>query len=428
MIEHIYNQFVQSNFKVSTDSRNIIPGSIFFALKGDNFDGNLYAADAIAKGASLAVIDNKRFSTDRTILVQDTLAALQELASLYRTHSAYKVVALTGTNGKTTTKELIRAVLAEKYKCVATKGNLNNHIGVPLTILSTYPETELLIVEMGANHIGEIETLSKIASPDFGLITNIGKAHLEGFGSYEGVIKAKSELYQNLIPREKTIFYNSLDPILTELIGNYKKIIPYGSENSDCYIDSITFKNGQLTASINIEGVNYEIQPNLFGRYNIINILAAIKIGRYFDVNADNCISAINNYSPENNRSQVQKTENNTLILDCYNANPSSMKSALESFAEIQSENKIAILGEMKELGISSFEEHRQLIDTAISCGCIKNIFVGEGFLPFKKELEFHFNNTSELIDYLTKERFKGSLVFIKGSRTNQLEKTVPYL
>lgn len=429
MIENIYSHFINSGKAVSTDSRNIIPGSIFFALKGDNFDGNIYAADALSKGASLAVIDNKIYSTNKTILVDNALIALQQLAALYRKRSNFKVLALTGTNGKTTTKELIKVVLSEKYKCSATKGNLNNHIGVPLTILSTPSETEILIVEMGANHIGEIRDLCNIAYPDYGLITNIGKAHLEGFGGFEGVIRAKSEMYKHLMENNKLIFANGEDQLLSELLGPYQPIQKYNDErNSECFVKSLVFENGKLSASISVSKIDYQIKPQLFGKYNLVNIMAAIEIGRYFNVDTQDIIQAIEKYVPENNRSQILKTENNTLILDSYNANPSSMKAALESFSEINSLDKVTILGEMKELGDASYDEHKKIIELATISANNKNLFVGEGFAPFSKNTGLYFNSTNELIEYLKDKNFKGQLIFIKGSRANQLEKIVPYL
>jgi UDP-N-acetylmuramoyl-tripeptide--D-alanyl-D-alanine ligase len=264
--------------------------------------------------------------------------------------------------------------------------------------------------------------------PDFGMITNLGKAHLEGFGGFEGVIRAKSELYQNLMPRNKIIFANAEDPLLINLLGNYKYVEKYGEINSDCFVSSVKFYDGQLLANIFINNKEFTLKPKLFGRYNILNILSAIKIGVFFNVDSDKTVHAIQTYTPENNRSQIHKTAENTLILDSYNANPSSMKSALESFAEIKSDNKIAILGEMKELGVSSIEEHNTVIEMAKVSGCIQNIFVGEGFLPFLNDLEFYFKNTDELIEYLIQENISGKLIFIKGSRANQLETIVQYL
>jgi UDP-N-acetylmuramoyl-tripeptide--D-alanyl-D-alanine ligase len=427
MIDKIYTHFIKIGLPVSTDSRNIIPGSIFFGLKGENFNGSKYAADAIKRGASLAIIDNDKYKTDQTILVDDTLLALQQLATMYRKKADFKVIALTGTNGKTTTKELIRLVLSEKYVCHSTKGNLNNHIGVPLTILSAPANTELLIVEMGANHIGEISSLCEIAQPDYGLITNIGKAHLEGFGGFEGVIKAKSELYAHLVANNKLIFLNKPDSILTSLVGDYPKVEFYGSKDSLCYANSIVF-DGQLSVNISIGGNTHLVCTQMFGKYNVTNILTAIKVGAYFNVDIKKIMRAIEKYTPENNRSQLLKTPFNTLILDSYNANPSSMQIALESFSEINTKNKISILGEMKELGTSSYEEHKFLIDKATHSGCLKNIFVGNEFIPFIKNPETFFKNTDELIDYLKKEKITDKLIFIKGSRSNQLEKIIPFL
>jgi UDP-N-acetylmuramoyl-tripeptide--D-alanyl-D-alanine ligase len=427
MIETIYQHFLKSGMKISTDSRNIIPGSVFFALKGDTFDGNKFAREALSLGASLVVIDNKEYKCENSVLVEDSLIALQQLASLYRKNYEFKVFALTGTNGKTTTKELIKQVLLKKYSCHATVGNFNNHIGVPLTILSAPPKTAVLIIEMGANHQGEIARLCEIADPDYGLITNIGKAHLEGFGGYQGVIKAKTELYRYLIKSRRKIFVNSSDKTLLNIIGDYSNIESYGGQNSCCQLEKIEY-DGQLIAHLKINDKKYSIKTHLFGKYNVFNLLAALKVGLFFEVDLPDIIEALESYIPENNRSQILKTNSNTLILDSYNANPSSMESALESFDEMVSANKITILGEMKELGTSSREEHQKIINRAIQLNCNYNFFVGEGFMPFAQQLDHYFSGTKELMDYLQKKKLTGNLIFIKGSRANRLEKIIDLL
>ena len=427
MIDLLYDKYIEANQKICTDTRNIIPGSIFFALRGDNFDGNKFANEAIKKGARFVVIDNPDFNSSQTILVKNTLEALQKLAKHHRRKNKFQVIGITGTNGKTTTKELIYAVLSKQYKCHATKGNLNNHIGVPLTILSSPPETELLIVEMGANHIGEIELLCQIAEPDCGLITNIGKAHLEGFGGFNGVIRAKSELYNYLFNNERIVFFNEADKLLTELVDNKNKLISYGTRNSNYYADKIGFDNG-IKISLHANNKQLTISTNLFGDYNITNILAATRVGSHFNIPLYQIAEALNNYTPQNHRSQIIKTSKNTLVLDSYNANPSSMQAAINSFDEIKSEKKLLILGSMKELGESSKHEHNELIKLARSLKTSMCFFVGSEFSSSQIESEKLFPDTNKLIEYLVVNRIEKHLILIKGSRANKLEEIATYL
>jgi UDP-N-acetylmuramoyl-tripeptide--D-alanyl-D-alanine ligase len=427
MIKDLYSKYLKCECRISTDSRSILQNSIFFALRGVSFNGNKYAHDAIEKGAAYAVIDESEFRSNKTILVPDVLKTLQELANYHRKIQSFNVLAITGTNGKTTTKELIYAVLTKQFKCHATKGNLNNHIGVPLTILSAPPGTEILVVEMGANHINEIKNLCQIAEPDYGLITNIGKAHLEGFGGYEGVIKAKSELYEYLKINNKVIFVNSADNLLVNLLHNYPMVESYGSKESKLYNDKIFFEEG-INTNINIDGQISSLKTNLFGEYNITNILAAIKIGLYFNISIPKIIRALDCYTPQNNRSQIINTKYNTVILDSYNANPSSMEAALSSFKNFESNDKILILGSMKELGTESKHEHQKLIENAKSIQANATLLVGDEFKKCVIKNEKWFSKTQDLSIYLNKNKISDKLIIVKGSRANKLEDIIKYL
>jgi UDP-N-acetylmuramoyl-tripeptide--D-alanyl-D-alanine ligase len=412
---------------VTTDTRNIQPGSIFFALKGDKFNANLFAKEAIEKGAAYAVVDEIVESDkedDRLILVTEVLTTLQELSHYHRSLLKCPVLGITGSNGKTTTKELIGAVLSKKYKTVATKGNLNNHIGVPLTILATPLDTEFLIVEMGANHQREIAGYCVYADPDYGMITNIGKAHLEGFGGVEGVIKGKTELYAHIGQRHGKLFVSSGSPVLVEralAFADADHIIYYGNRIDD-------FCSGMAVRAGEFLGIQTSdttlIRTNLVGQYNIDNAMAAICIGKYFGVNIEDIRDALENYQPSNNRSQKVTVGTNTILLDAYNANPSSMTEALNNFDKLEAENKITILGEMMELGDYSHEEHLKIIDIVSQMNLSQRIFVGEGFHMLKgKDGVLYFEDTQLLKAWYQVQKFEHTMQLIKGSRKNGLER-----
>lgn len=419
-IKQLYTIFLECN-AICTDTRKLKQNNLFVALKGDNFDGNTYAEEALQNGAKYAIIDNKKFCKSKnTILVKNTLRTLQELATFHRKQLKTPIIALTGSNGKTTTKELINTVLSQKYITTATKGNLNNHIGVPLTLLSITQNTEIAIIEMGANHQKEIEFLCNIALPDYGLITNFGKAHLEGFGGIEGVIKGKSEMFTHLSSRNKTLFINKEDNIQVEKSKN-AKVFSFSSDSKKSNI-SITFITAQPFVKCKYD--NLEIASRLIGDYNFNNIAFAIAIGVFFKVNAKNIRIAIENYIPENNRSQIIMYNENKIILDAYNANPTSMRAALLNF-EQQKGNKIAILGDMFELGKVARIEHKNIIELADSLSIDTLYFVGKNFFNISidskkiKQFETFDNfNTSVNIKALSK-----STILIKGSRGMALER-----
>ena len=409
---------------ISTDTRNITKNCLFFALKGPNFNGNKFAEEAIKKGASYAIVDENKYHTlENTILVNDVLKALQELATFHRNYSKARVISLTGSNGKTTTKELLNIVLSKKYKTVATKGNLNNHIGVPLTLLSIKKDTEIAIVEMGANHQGEIEFLSNIAQPDFGYITNFGKAHLEGFGGIDGVIKGKSELFTYLIKNNKHIFLNADDAIQKEKLDSYIKKFGFSQTNSEYY--PIKFLSASPFVALLFE--NIEVNTKLIGTYNFTNCCAAIIVGKYFTIPLNDIKEAIESYTPDNNRSQLMNKNGHEIILDAYNANPTSMTAALENFSLIKTNNKILFLGDMFELGESAADEHQAIADYAKKLNFTKAILVGENFYEvttaFKK-----YKNFKDLAAYLSKTALQKSAILIKGSRGMALERILNHL
>ena len=422
--EQLYNLFKESS-GVTTDSRTVGKGQIFFALWGDNYNGNKFASEALAKGASWAVIDDPLYETEKTILVDDCLFELQALASFHRKEMNVPVLALAGTNGKTTTKELIAAIMAKKVKVHFTKGNLNNQIGVPLTILSAPPGTEMMIIEMGANHIGEIRTLCLIAKPDYGIITNIGTAHIEGFGSADGVMKAKTELYEYLRKVNGIALYNDKNPLLTEKIFKIiNRAVPFSDPTGIDFIveQSPSDMNLKLTATYHHH--TYNISTNLFGNYNLENIKAAMATGLFLGVEMNDIVNAVENYQPANNRSQIKITNNNTLICDSYNANPTSMYLALESFAGIKADRKLIILGDMLELGEKSQEEHIKLINSLQSYKVEKALLVGPVFQKVSSKSGFKsFSDVNKLRDFLKNEPVKGSTILIKGSRGIGLEK-----
>lgn len=421
-IEKLFELFQHCN-GVTIDTRNISGGEMFFALKGANVNGNEFAKTALEKGAICCVVDDENYVVDHhCFLVEDSLVALQELAKRYRATFQFPVLAITGTNGKTTTKELITKVLSAKYITSATKGNLNNHIGVPLTLLSVKKDCEFAIIEMGANHQKEIEFYCSIADPDFALITNIGKAHLEGFGGIEGVLKAKSELYQYVKYKNGILFVNSGQHLLIDVIRNYEKVIKYG------YLDDDYLK-GKLVSIDEFAAVEIDdeiiIHSKLVGNYNAENILAAACIGKYFDVGYSEIQSAIENYIPENNRSELKEINGNYFILDAYNANPSSMKAALENFHLIKAENKIVMMGDMLELGEFAETEHKEILEIAAAYNFDKIVAIGPEFLKHKTSGIIHFINSHEAKEWFKDQQFKGATILLKGSRGMMLEKVI---
>ncbi len=416
-IEELYSLYSQ-HYLVDTDTRNIRQNTIYFALKGANFNGNLFAQEALDKGAIYSIVDEEEYATSsKIILVDDVLKTLQNLASFHRQELNIPIIGLTGSNGKTTTKELINIVLSSQYKTTATVGNLNNHIGVPLTLLSMTPNTEIGIVEMGANHHKEIEFLSKIAKPDYGYITNFGKAHLEGFGSIEGVIEAKSELYQQLKKTNKTVFVNPDDSVQIEKTKNMNFIL---FESSIKLIEANPF--------VKITYLDELIATNLIGAYNYSNLCAAITIGKHFNINISNIKEAIENYTPTNNRSQVIKTtKDNMLILDAYNANPTSMKAALLSFSQKNASDKTVVLGDMFELGTDSLKEHQYIANYCSELGFGTIILVGKIFSKIQTT-NIQLTSFEELKRYFKERNINNTQVLIKGSRGMALERIVDFL
>jgi UDP-N-acetylmuramoyl-tripeptide--D-alanyl-D-alanine ligase len=424
-MEKAYQLFLDSS-GICTDTRQITKNCFFICLKGENFDGNKFAEKAIAQGAKLAVVDNHDYHiAGQTMLVEDALLFLQELARHHRRQFSIPLIGITGSNGKTTSKELIAVVLEKKYKVHYTKGNLNNHIGVPLTLLGLEPEHEIAVIEMGANKFKDIQELCDICEPDFGLITNIGRAHLEGFGSFEGVLKTKKELYDCIQKRKGEILFNADDKILKDIIPVNIKTYTY-AKKAEAGIQGrlikmtpfvhFTYRTGDYESP--------EISTKLVGEYNFFNFLAALAFGLRFDVPFTDMNSAISLYTPSNNRSQVTETENNTLIVDCYNANPTSMSSALRSFILIEHDNKLAILGDMRELGAESQTEHQKILDLN-RANTLSAIYVGEEFGKLVREDESHFKSTQDLIDSGMLSNLKKGLILLKGSRGIKLESTV---
>jgi UDP-N-acetylmuramoyl-tripeptide--D-alanyl-D-alanine ligase len=436
-IDQIYQYFLQCA-GVSTDTRQIKTDSLFFALKGDNFNGNQFAQQALNKGAKFAVIDEVEFNTSgQFLVVANVLKTLQELANFHRNQLNIPFLAITGTNGKTTTKELVNAVLSTKFNTKATQGNLNNHIGVPLTLLEINPQTEIAIIEMGANHVGDIRELCNIAEPNLGLITNVGLAHLEGFGSFDGVLRAKSELYDHLLKREGITFVNRSNAILATMGKRLErkddtKVVYYGVKDS--FLDLKMLNASPYIIYQSQKGK--KIETKLLGDYNFDNILSALCVGKYFGVAMDKAHEAIANYSPTNNRSQVIKGEHNTLILDAYNANPSSMKAALENFDKMPAEHKVVILGDMFELGSYAREKHLEIVQIVQEMKFDKIIFCGKEFYEAHKNTTeqvanldlYFFENKDKLKEYLQDNPLKNSYLLIKGSRGMGLESLVEIL
>lgn len=425
-IEKIYEKF-QECTGVSTDTRKIEQDTMFFALKGDNFDANTFANEALKKGAKYVIIDNSNYKIEnKTIIVEDTLKCLQELAKYHRKQLKTILIGLTGSNGKTTTKELINAVLSTKFKTIATIGNLNNHIGVPLTLLRLKPETEIGIIEMGANHQKEIEFLCKITEPDYGYITNFGKAHLEGFGGIEGIINGKSELYDNLELGNKFAFVNLDDSLQNEKTKRIKRITFSKQEkHANVFIREI-----EANPMVKITFNKIKIHSNLIGEYNATNINAAITIGKHFNIAETAIKKAIETYIPDNNRSQLIEKKSNEIILDAYNANPSSMQAAIENFAQIEKKNKIAVLGDMFELGLDSLAEHRIIVEQLSLLEDIKTYFIGKYFYQNKTESNnlFFYEDFNQFEEHIKKNNIKNSFILIKGSRGMALERTLEAL
>ncbi len=410
---------------ISTDTRSIAKDSIFFALKGANFNGNTFAAKALELGAAYVVVDEKEFQfNDRCILVDDVLKSLQDLAHHHRTQLNIPFIGITGSNGKTTSKELLHAVLNRKFKTLATKGNLNNHIGVPLTLLSIGNDVEMAIIEMGANHQHEIEFLCKIANPNYGLICNVGKAHLEGMGGFEGVKKTKKELYDHIRSNSGLAFINADDINLMEMSAGLEHKEYFGSHANARVSGRIVDSDPFLSIEVKLKNeTNFSrINTKLVGDYNLNNILAAICIGDYFNVPLDEMIAGIESYEPSNNRSQAVKMGSNDVIMDAYNANPSSMSAAVLNFSKVHAENKMMILGDMFEMGEESMREHLAMIELVHQLKFTNVVFVGKDFYASKK-YEYHFFlTTDEAKAFLENNKPKNSTILVKGSRGMKLE------
>ena len=426
-ISDLYELYLH-NPKVTTDSRNCPFGSIFFALKGENFDGNQYASKALDSGCAYAVIDNPDYITgDRTILVDNVLKTLQQLAHRHRKALGTPVIGITGSNGKTTTKELLAAVLSTKYNLLYTEGNLNNHIGVPLTLLRLNHQHEMAIIEMGASHPGDIKELAEIAAPNYGIITNVGQAHLEGFGSFEGVIKTKGELYDYIRQTKGKIFIKKENEYLQPIAKGIEQI-SYGKDESSFASGKVASCSPFLIFDWKQQGKIHTVETHLIGSYNLDNVLVAVAIGRYFKIPAERISRAIASYEPNNNRSQFKETEHNKLIIDAYNANPSSMKAAIDNFAAMQVDTpKAVILGDMRELGETSDALHAEIVKQIEQAGFDKVYLCGEHFSSTGSSF-MHFPNIEELMSELTKNPLEGYHILIKGSRGMTLEKTLSLL
>lgn len=427
-IEELYSRFLECG-TVTTDSRHCPQGSMFIALKGETFNGNAFASQALAQGCRYAVVDEAEYAREKDcILVDDCLKALQQLANYHRRQLKTPVIGITGTNGKTTTKELVASVLGKKYKVLFTQGNLNNHIGVPLTLLRLTKEHEMAVVEMGANHPGEIKALTHIAEPDYGLITNVGKAHLLGFGSFAGVIQTKGELYDFLRERKSnaTIFIQNENPYLNHMAHDLN-CVRYG-QTAGLFVSGKLLSCSPFLAFEWIsEGNVYSVQTHLIGAYNLDNALASVAVGKYFDVAPEDICGALSEYIPQNNRSQLVDTGYNKLIVDAYNANPTSMKAALENFCQVQAPHKMVILGDMKELGEASLEEHRKIVGLLSECRFDRVMLTGPEFKAATSLYE-HFDNVDEVKDALEKSRPVGFTVLIKGSNSMKLSQLPAYL
>ncbi len=427
-ISQLYEIFKQYP-TITTDTRDCTKDSIFFALKGSNFNGNQYAKKALELGCKYAIVDEAPFADEsqNILLVNNCLTTLQELASLHRSKLSIPVIGVTGTNGKTTSKELITAVLSQEFNVLSTHGNLNNHIGVPLTLLKMTKAHEIAVIEMGANHVGEIKTLVEIAKPNFGLITNVGRAHIEGFGSFENIIKAKGELYDFLRTQKNSkIFIDNDNPYLKE-ISDGIATISYGNDESLFVCGRAVANNPYLSFVWRFSKNDHLVKTHLIGEYNLSNALAAVAIGKYFGVKTARICKAIEEYVPTNNRSQLKKTDKNTLIIDAYNANPTSMSAALLNFTKMDVPNKMVILGDMRELGNDSAAEHQKVVDLIASNNIGKVFLVGDHFSKTKTTYPC-FATLDDFTTYLKKNPMEDQYILIKGSRGLQLEKCVDLL
>jgi UDP-N-acetylmuramoyl-tripeptide--D-alanyl-D-alanine ligase len=430
-IKTLYALFKHSE-GVTTDSRHCTPGTIFFALRGDTFDGNLFAAKALEQGCTYAVVDSAAVlpttPDERYILVKDVLKTLQKLARHHRRQMKISVIAITGTNGKTTTKELLAAVLSTKYSVLYTEGNLNNHIGVPLTLLRLKREHQVAVIEMGASHPGDIKELVEIAEPDFGLITNVGLAHLQGFGSFEGVLHTKGELYDYLREHEGTAFVDADNPYLTKMAEGIFTVL-YGAPGQVYLCGNLIDASPYLEFSWWLKkgfGVQF-VKTQLIGAYNLQNALAAVCVGNYFGAFREDIDKALTAYTPQNNRSQLQKTDHNTLIIDAYNANPTSMNAALTNFLAMKAEAKMMILGDMLELGEASADEHKRVIDLLVEHEVKDVLLVGTRFAATKHPYTA-YPDVEALITAFQTEMPQGKTILIKGSNGIRLGKLLPYL
>lgn len=430
-IEQLYQHYLEYPV-ICTDTRAITKGCLFFALKGEKFDANEFAQKAIEAGAAFAIIDNPNFAKgEQFLLVNDVLEALQGLAKYHRQQLNIPIVGLTGSNGKTTTKELIRAVLAEHFNVFATKGNLNNHIGVPLSILSIGKDIEIAVIEMGANHQKEIELLCSIAQPTHGLISNVGMAHLEGFGGFEGVKKGKAELYAYLSDNNGYVFVNGANADLMEMVSKSaaENIIHYNVIEPKAVHGVLKHSDPLIDFEWTFEGNTHTAKANLTGTYNFENILAAISIGCFFKLSAKEINKGLADYFPTNNRSQLTKTERNTVICDFYNANPSSMAAAITNLNSLSATKKIAILGDMFELGPESNKQHQQIIELALQNNIDTLLFIGHYFFEVKGQFEAHFFETpAQAADFIKIQNWNDSLILLKGSRGMALEQLLPLL
>lgn len=430
-VEEIYQEYL-AHPSVFTDSRQAANGGLFFALKGEKFDGNEFAQQALNDGANYAIVDQLKLKdTPGCIYVEDVLSTLQALANHHRSQLKIPFIGITGTNGKTTTKELIANVLSQKFRVLATKGNLNNHIGVPLTLLSIKPEHEIAIIEMGANHPGEIDFLCRIAEPDYGIITNVGKAHLEGFGSFEGVKQTKSELYRFVAQKGKGVFINMDNQHLMPLVPAKLPTHTYSSktDKADLYGEKVG-NDVLLVAKILFEKGWLYVRSKLTGEYNLENILAAARIGLFFDLDPLEIQKGIETYQPSNNRSQILQKGTNTILLDCYNANPSSMEVSINNFLKIRQDGKIMILGDMLELGEYAQKEHQKVVDLIDDENCEKIILVGENFgATNAPEAFLKLQTIDELKDHLNVNvKLENKFILVKGSRGIQLEKLLNWI